>query len=449
MDMLFGGPPRRRPEVRAAPPRRVIRKDRARPKMPRAALRKAAPGSAAVSTPKAVAEVPEKSGTAKVVLVVGDFMAGSLAKGLTNAAAQKPDVRVVASIDGSSGLVRDDHYDWPDAIGPLIDGEKPAAVIVMLGSNERQPIEADGETLPLRSDEWNAEYERRAARLAGAVTSKKIPLVWVGMPSFKSDKMNDDMASLNDIYRQAAADAGGEFVDVWDGFVDANGAFTATGPDIDGQPARLRNADGITMTPAGAEKLAFFAEKPIFRLLGTSADAGLPLASSSDGSSKPAAVNATSAPVVALNDPALDGGDELLTGKPPEPRSADRSLDPSPREQLVISGTPTRAVAGRADEFTWKAKGAAVSPARENAAIVSRGSLDLRQNRTGEGMKPPPPMPSLADAIIEDWNSQSAAGKAAAAPGGSASASPSGTPPAAPSEAMPPKPAEEQPAGLH
>lgn len=427
IDMLFGGPSPRRRSLEPPPPR-VIRKAPARPGAPRSPARKASAKASPAKAPEPVSAAVEKSPTAKSVLVVGDFMAASLAKGLTNAMAENPEVRVVDASNGSSGLVRDDHYDWPAAIGPLIDAQKPALVAVMLGSNERQPIEAPGGALPLHSEEWGAEYDRRAKRLAEIVASKKIPLVWVGMPSFKSDRMNDDMPFLNDIYRQTSLGAGGDFVDVWEGFVDAGGAFAATGPDIDGQTARLRNSDGITMTKAGAEKLAFFAEKPILRILGVGAAGSLPISLSLDGQTKPGepaagVANATSAPATALNDPSLDGGGELLTAGPGKPASKDLS----PREKLVISGIPSEAAAGRADDFSWSGKEAAVSPAREGAAVVSRGSFDLGRLRVGDGVKPAAPMPSLADAIIEDWNGQARSAPAVVpAPGsdGQASAAP-------------------------
>ena len=76
-----------------------------------------------------------------MVLVVGDFLAGGLAEGLSTAFAENPHVRVVDRTNGSSGLARDDFYDWPARIGELIDAEKPAAVVVMLGANDRQQMQ--------------------------------------------------------------------------------------------------------------------------------------------------------------------------------------------------------------------------------------------------------------------------------------------------------------------
>ena len=83
--------------------------------------------------------------------------------------------------------------------------------------------------------------------------------------------MTSDMLAFNDIYHSAAESHGGEFVDVWDGFVDENGAFVTTGPDINGQPVRLRADDGINVTKAGKRKLAFYTEKPLAKILGLAA----------------------------------------------------------------------------------------------------------------------------------------------------------------------------------
>ncbi len=88
------------------------------------------------------------------------------------------------------------------------------------------------------------------------------------MPAFKSTSMTADMLAFNDIYRRVAENAKGEFVDVWDGFVDENGAFVMSGPDINGQPVRLRSSDGINVTKAGKRKLAFYAEKPLSKIFG-------------------------------------------------------------------------------------------------------------------------------------------------------------------------------------
>ena len=431
MEMLFGGPSVRQRERVEPPPRRVIRRaPETRRRKPASTRRSSTPREKTRAAAPAVApSAPvDKLETARTILVVGDFLGATLAAGLEDRLADRPDLKVVNASNGSSGLVRDDHYDWPGNIQPLVDDEKPALVVVMLGSNDRQPITIGSQTLMVRSAEWTAEYERRAAALAAAIGEKKVPLLWVGMPAFRLSNMTADMAFLNEIYRKAAASVGGEFVDIWDGFVDADGAFITTGPDIAGQQVRLRNQDGITMTDAGRDKLAFFAENPILRLLG----AGDTVAATAETPSRSAPVanpaTATSAPLLALTDPALNGGETLLGGAAtsrPTPVA-------SPRDKLVTSGLPGVKTPGRADAFAWNPKSPSVTPLKTGDAVIFRGSVDLNSVIEPKPLVPPRPMPSLADAIIEEWTTSvgaeaptkpDALGEATAAPSG-ASAQP-------------------------
>lgn len=342
LDFFFG----RRREIYPEPPpapRRVRR--------PRTTRSRSAPTSApaAADEPQPV----EKREDARTVLVVGDFMASGLADGLTEAFAESPGTVVDDETSGSSGLVRQDYYDWPAEIGPIIDKVRPAAVVVLIGSNDRQQLTVAGNREPVRSDAWTAEYTRRAEAFAKAITAHHIPLVWVGVPAFQSPSMSADILAFDGIFRTVATNAGGEFVDPWDGFVDENGAFVFTGSDINGQPVRLRGPDGINLTAAGKRKLAFYAEKPLRRILGDAADDATAelsnggLTSPNGSGPKPPSEIVRTEPI-SLDDPAFDGDTALLGGGAPPP------VDPrAPRTLLVKEGRIIKPPAGRADAASW------------------------------------------------------------------------------------------------
>ena len=322
---------------------------------------------------------------AAVVMVVGDFMGSGLAEGLVTAYVDNPHVKVIDRTNGSSGFVRDDFYDWPARIGELIDAEKPDAVVIMLGANDRQQMNIDGSREAVRSEAWVRAYTARTQALAKAVADRKVPFVWVGVPSFKSSKMLLDMLAFNEIYKAAATGAGAEFVDIWDGFVDEDGGYVANGPDLNGQPARLRAADGINLARPGKRKLAFYAEKPLGKLLGDAVTAPAPADPIADRRHETTPFGPMIAPLaeeaevvigasdlgpidpgrpISLRSPALDGGAELL-GLVAEPRHDART----PGEKLTIEGIAAAAPAGRADDFSWNPQGqtefaAAIAPAR-------------------------------------------------------------------------------------
>ena len=193
------------------------------------------------------------------------------------------------------------------------------------------------------------------------------------------------MLAFNEIYKAAATGAGAEFVDIWDGFVDEDGGYVANGPDLNGQPARLRAADGINLARPGKRKLAFYAEKPLGKLLGDAVTAPAPADPIADRRHETTPFGPMIAPLaeeaevvigasdlgpidpgrpISLRSPALDGGAELL-GLVAEPRHDART----PGEKLTIEGIAAAAPAGRADDFSWNPQGqtefaAAIAPAR-------------------------------------------------------------------------------------
>lgn len=327
-----------------------VRQHRVAPPEPK---RRTTPARRTSSAPVAPAEPAiVKSDTAKRILVVGDFLAGGLADGLVAAFAQNPDVVVIDRANGSSGLVRSDHYDWPGQIATVIEREQPAAVVVMIGSNDRQQMRVGDTREQPGTEPWIKEYERRATALAKNIRDKDMPLIWVGNLPFKSGTMSSDMIAFNDIYRRIVTDVGGEFVDVWDGFVDEAGNFVANGPDMNGQPAQLRSSDGINVTRQGRRKIAFYVEKPLARLLGTgdgTTAPGLPAADAPGDPSRPGEPKIIDrTPPLAIDDSDADAGTALL-GASFAPRVGEAR---TPAERLLRQGIAPDPKPGRADDFS-------------------------------------------------------------------------------------------------
>lgn len=425
LNRLFNSKPAYRIED---PPAEIVR-PKAQPKKKPRAARVQGGGD---EPPPQVAVVT-KQADARVVLVIGDFLASGLAEGLTTAMIDNPNVRVVDRSSGSSGFVRADFHNWPEKVGELITAERPAAIVVMIGANDRQQMLVDGVREAVRSENWSREYAERADELAKAITARKVPLLWVGMPAFKSPKMMLDTLALNEMYRAAATAAGGEYVDIWDGFVDENGAYISNGPDLNGQPSRLRANDGINLARPGKRKVAFYVEKPLYKALGEDPAAAAAQVSAlaarpayrlfgpfgpsepQDAADLDVVVDANElgpidpARPVALRTPALDGGSELL-GADAAPRTEART----PAEKLAIEGIAPPAPLGRADQFSWPQLASAATvmmnpnlnttrnkiatPSQPQEPAVDRASL--RAVRNDVLTEPQPPMPGRSSPEI-------------------------------------------------
>jgi uncharacterized protein len=298
------------------------------------------------------------------VAVMGDSLSQLLAQGMTEAMAdQLPEVGVLNKGHESSGLVRDDFFDWAAAVKELLaSGQKINVAVMLIGSNDHQAIRENGTSYDPGTPEWNDAYAKRIETIAGMFHDAKVPLLWVGLPIMKNERFSAEMASLNDLYREHAAKAGATFIDVWDDFSDEQGRFTTYGPDVNGQSVRIRSADGVHFTRAGARKLAEFVDPEIKRIFDANKpkdDAALatiettnPAGTSAPNVNKIVPVKPPIGPVLPLTGPALAPGGELASGA----QGGQKNTAQSVVERTFINGDSLPPKPGRADDFAWPPK---------------------------------------------------------------------------------------------
>jgi uncharacterized protein len=380
-----------RPQPVAPQPERTYRAPRQRPhygttetqRPPAAAKRRVRPARAPTPAKPAVA----KSEPSVQIAVFGDSLADHLAKGLDDAFEDNADVAVIDRAKGDSGLVRKDVVDWPKVAQDYLQSSpKVRYALVMLGANDRQPIREGDETADPLTDRWRALYRARIEALVKVFTDRKVPLIWVGLPPMQSETLSRDVASMNDILRETVTKAGGTYVDIWPGFVDDRDRYAASGPDPEGQIAKLRTADGVHFTKAGDRKLAHFADVELKRLMGTAVPTAEPPAAASvapstaptasapslDGAGQPTdtatidrqitamlpslpeppgvpalPVKPAAGPVVPLSRAEVSPGGALLSGRP---RDADNL---GTVERTLLRGNAPTPQPGRADDFRW------------------------------------------------------------------------------------------------
>jgi len=384
--------------------------------------------------------VPERN-----VLVLGDAMADWLAYGLEDAYAEQPDMGVIRRHKTVSGLIKyqpkGDPADWAAAAKGILATEKPDAIVVMLGLNDRvsmrEPVveksdakstdkksdkkdartkpdakpadakpgakpdgaadaaakpedKADTELSPddaadngdappaiapekstrspngvyeFREERWVELYTKKIEEMIGAMKSKGVPVLWVGLPAVRGTKATADMLFLDSLYRDAAGKAGITYVDVWDGFVDEAGRFLQRGPDFEGQPRKLRADDGVFFTRPGARKLAHYVEREITRLLA-----------------------ARSAPIALPTEPATPDANALPGQPAPRPLAGPRRE--VGREQAK-GETP---VASTSPDGTVAAPGGPPKPAKKLRPVQS-GSPAFREFfGFGNAPRQPPPL---------------------------------------------------------
>jgi hypothetical protein len=305
--------------------------------------------------------------------VIGDSLAILAAQGLRDAFADNPKIAINGRARDSSGLVRDDFYDWVKAAHDLVaersDKNRIDFVVIEIGINDLQSIKDGADSLDPLTDRWREIYGKRVEAMVEPFRQAHIPTLWLGMPPMHSEKFNDQIAKLNEIAKEHAEKAGAKYIDIWNAFADENGAYSAFGPDVNGQIVRLRIADGVYYTKAGARKAAQFLEsdirhafesaKPADQLVDLPPDLehaatdinaeirremGLgpaPGEAEALESAKPLA-----GPVLSLTARPLSPGGALAT-RPAWANSAVAALN------VLATGVAPPAKAGRADDFAW------------------------------------------------------------------------------------------------
>ena len=357
------------------------------------------------------------------VMVIGDTMADWLAYGLEEVLSDTPDVGVVRNIRPTSGLMRydakNDSLEWSGVVKDALVNEKPSAIVIMLGLNDRLPFrdkvppksspqsapaaqpqaqdkataappptdtaKPDGEQSPVaasepqrqgpagsydfHTDKWAELYAKRIDDMIAALKSKGVPVLWVGLPAVYGTKSTSDMSYLDEIFRARAERAGIIYVDIWDGFVDESGRYVTQGPDFEGQIRRLRTGDGVHFTKAGAVKLAQYLAQDLRRVMASHV---MPVALPAQEGAAPAKPGAGPRPAVGpvlplTADTSVDSNNLLGDGG----RTAPANADPM-AVRVLTHGDPIPAPSGRADDFSWPRPGgnANAEAAPEPAAVT-------------------------------------------------------------------------------
>jgi hypothetical protein len=412
----FGGPRQQRPQQQQqynpfggffGPPQEHRRPQQVQPKADYSqappAARRSAESAAAITSP---------------ILVLGDAMAEWLAYGLEDAFSEKPEFGIVRKHRTYAGLVRYDprrDVEWPQIVREAIAADKPKFIVMMVGFHDRQPIRERGPATPSRgasqtspqddpeyqdspesrarasaaaqnaemerakqaapaatpeqkraaaapagpiefqSEAWQAAYVQRIDATIAALKSANVPVFWVGLPPQRVARQSADAVYLNELYRTRAERAGIVYVDIWDGFVDEAGRYVLQGPDFEGQTRRLRSADGLFFTRAGARKLAHYVEREILRsLVARETPVALPAPEPAvQQPGRPGTARPLAGPVVPLT-ASIGGGNELLGGGPTRPAGNDPITT-----RVLVRGEPVTAPIGRADNFAWPRSGVA------------------------------------------------------------------------------------------
>lgn len=241
--------------------------------------------------------VRAETGRKPLVLLVGDsMMMEGFGPVLQRTLRKRPDLEVVREGKYSTGLSRQDYFDWPAQLEKLVEKHNPDMVVICMGANDPQDIiDENRKRHHADSESWKAVYRSRAERLLAVATAKGAKAVWVGLPVMGKEPYSTRVRRLSRLQQEACETYHAVFVDTVKVLADAQGNYTTFKVDGKGRHVRLRYKDMVHVTEDGGAMLSAAVEPVVEKELllgrGKAAERSAPqaLPSSLSSSSLPAA----------------------------------------------------------------------------------------------------------------------------------------------------------------
>ena len=210
-------------------------------------------GAAKAVEPSINAATPQR------VLIMGDSMMRLLSHSLERELAKHPGVTTTTFTSLGSGLARLDAFDWLGKMRSAMDEVKPDTVIVALGTNDKQALQADGSAVVQPGDPaWNTEYTRRVgAAMDILVRGGARQVFWMELPDMRVDRNQADAMEINAVFRQEAGMRPAIHIFETKSVLSRKpGTYSPYLIGRDGLPLAVRDADGVHLSRAGADLTA-------------------------------------------------------------------------------------------------------------------------------------------------------------------------------------------------
>ncbi len=203
---------------------------------------------------------PFPTGDRYRVLVLGDALGDGLWTGLYRTFEDDNTIEFVKHTRGNGGLLSGN---WESDLNDALKDGTYQIAVVMYGANDDQSMKVGKDWMKVGTDPWRQAYGERVEAVIKKLRAANLAIYWVGLPIMRSPTQSADAEFMNQIFREKAFINGAKYIDVWNGFMDEGGRFSAYGPDMTGQANRLRADDGVLFTMRGNVKLASYVEKEL------------------------------------------------------------------------------------------------------------------------------------------------------------------------------------------
>lgn len=177
-------------------------------------------------------------------------------------------VESVAEVGG--GVTRPDIVDWIKTTESFADRGRYDAAFIFLGTNDMQGIHQDGHGYRFGTDSWKKKYVERVKTVLNNLCTYTQKVYWVPPPPVRNEELQRDIKTVTDILSEYIPNYANdrvnfglpkcvEFVSSYPALAPEN-HFTAF-LQINNEEVKIRERDGIHLTPQGARVLTDYLMK--------------------------------------------------------------------------------------------------------------------------------------------------------------------------------------------
>ena len=148
------------------------------------------------------------------VFVLGDSLAGGLYAGMERLTIGNKEIKVGGRFKEDSGIARPEFYDWNDAIPKILESNKVDIAVILIGTNDAQPMTDGVERLEFGTPQWTALYSREVDRLINTLKQGGAAIYWVSLPPMAAPSYNASITEIAAIQKRQAEAASIKYVDV-------------------------------------------------------------------------------------------------------------------------------------------------------------------------------------------------------------------------------------------
>lgn len=197
----------------------------------------------------------QDTGVLQILLIGDSMMKVGFEDILKKALNSLGNVEITTFSKNSTGLTRQDYFDWFKQLEKLTTGKKYNLIVLMIGTNDAQGVNHNGKDIYYGTKEWSDIYRTKVSKFAQMMSGASEKFYWMGMPPMRDPKFDGKMKLVSKIYEEETSKfSNGKFISTVPVLGDAKGGYTAY-KNNGGKQVLTRGNDGIHFTNVGGQLL--------------------------------------------------------------------------------------------------------------------------------------------------------------------------------------------------